>query len=331
MQLITNLNSYVPDPRRPLVLAVGNFDGVHLGHQELIRSVVGQARRLGGKAGVLTFSRHPQNVLRPSKHLELLTSMEYKLYLLEKLGIQLCFFLPFTEKFSQLGPAHFVEHILVRKLKVSEVCLGGTAHFGHDRKGNADLMRNLAAQHHFRFKEARPVKRLGHFLSSTHLRALIRSGKLEEARKGLGRPFSVLAKVVRGAGRGKHLGFPTANLKLSGLVLPPEGVYPVKLRRVSLCPTRSRAGQIREITFSASRRWYQGVLNYGKRPTFYPHIKEAVAEVFILGFEGNLYGHTLEISFSRRLRGEKTFENAEALKRQIGRDIGNARRILGRS
>ncbi|HLD50187.1 MAG TPA: riboflavin biosynthesis protein RibF [bacterium] len=317
MQIFTRLESFSPDPKAPLILGLGNFDGVHLGHRKLLSRVTEAARpperKQKGKAAVFTFQEHPQGVLHPQNRLLLLTSPESRFSLFRELGIEVCFFIPFTTEFSRIEPEVFVKDILKKKLGVEKIFLGANARFGHERRGDSKLMARLAGDYGFGFEEILPVESGGEIVSSSRIRNYVQEGRFEEAGQCLGRPFSILAKVVRGDGRGKSLGYPTANLEIGPYALPPFGVYPVKVRVV---------GERQRATFLS------GVLNYGCRPTFKSGQPEPLLEVFILDFAEDLYGKTLEVVFCPRLRGEITFDGPETLKKQIAQDVENARQYF---
>ncbi len=324
MLILRDVDAFQPEPARPLILALGNFDGIHLGHARILKRVVLEARKKKGRAAILTFQEHPQQILNPGSRPPLLTSPDYKLFLLSELGMEVCFLLPFTKKFSKFEPTVFAEKILAGKLKVKKICLGYNAHFGHDRKGDAGLMKKLAEKFGFEFEEIPPVKAAGDFVSSTRIRKLLEEGDLKKAALCLGRPHSILAKVVRGEGRGRALGFPTANLKLDSDVMPPKGVYPVKVRLMEFKNKTAKDGKSCEFRGQAQGPWLKGVLNYGVRPTF-KGAAAPTAEVFILDFDGDLYGKQLEVNFYPKIRSEKKFSNIQALTRQIDRDILKAR------
>jgi len=326
MHILTDLKAFHPDPSRPLILGLGNFDGLHVGHQALLHSVVEKAKKMQGIAAILTFREHPQQILHPQSKPPLLITGNYKLFLLQTFGIELCFWLPFTETFSKMEPHEFVEKILVHQLQVKDVCLGYNAHFGHDRKGDVSAMRRLALQYEFQFEEIAPVKAAGDFVSSSRLRALVEAGDLDQVETCLGRSLSILGHVQKGSGRGKTLGFPTANMEISSEIMPPQGVYPVALRRLALeRKTLGEAG-VEEFFVRDQGPWLQGILNYGQRPTFQSgRCEKPVAEVFIFDFKGDLYGQSLEVVFYPRLRPEMKFEDADALKRQIEKDIAHAK------
>ena len=330
MRILNNLDLFQPDPKEPLFLGIGNFDGLHLGHQKILDQICLDARQSGGRSGFFTFRQHPQSILHPKTCPALLSSPEHRLFLFHEKGLQDCFFMPFTEAFSQLEPEVFAKEILVEKLKVKKVFLGYNAHFGRARKGDARLMAELAKKLGFEFEEIAPVEVEGDCVSSSRIRKLVAEGNLKQVEACLGRPFSVLGKVVKGSGRGKALGFPTANLEVSGgMILPPKGVYAAQLRRVNLQESALAESSLLDWQPQVSEEKLKGVLNYGTRPTFEPGSKKPILEVFLLDFEGDLYGETLELTFKHpRLREEKAFDGTEALKTQISQDIDAARQLL---
>ncbi len=312
---------FAPKNARPLVLALGNFDGVHLGHQSLLARVTESARSQNGIAAVMTFREHPQHVLHPTSKPPLLTSLEHKLFLLKENGVELCFLLAFTTEFSSMDPETFVRDVLVRQLEVKEVYLGHNARFGRNREGDADLMRRLGRELGFAFYQLEPVQAAGDMVSSSRIRTLVREGKLEEAEICLGRKFSVFGNVVKGAGRGSKIGFPTVNLEVASEILPPLGVYPVQVRELT-AETGASEDPLK------AGPWLSGVLNYGYRPTFDEAVKKAVPEAHLFDFNGDMYGKNLEIRFYPRLRAEMTFPDISALKNQIQTDIQRARQVL---
>lgn len=311
--------------KKPLILAMGNFDGVHLGHQKILQTVVENARKQGGIPAVLTFNEHPQRVLGHSEEPALLTSPQHRLFLFKDIGIEICFLIHFTTALSKFKPDEFVRIYLLEKLGAREIHFGFNARFGIDRSGNCDLMRKLSKQYGFEFFETLAVDIKGQQISSTHIRKAIREGDLEFSRKLLGRHFSLFASVVRGKGRGKTIGFPTANLKPHNEIMPPFGVYPVQVRESGFHLRPCEQEGEYDFLVEKSIPWREGVLNYGLRPTFESSSTSAVAEIFLLDYEGDLYGKTLEVVFHPRLRNEKIFENAEELSRTIQNDANNAR------
>ena len=327
MKVWTRLEHYPRDSTRPLVLALGNFDGVHVGHQKILARVRERAKKLQGSPAIFTFAEHPQRVLHHDNQPSLLTSPQHRLLLFQELGIEVSFLLPFTMEFSKIDAETFVTEWLVGKLRVKEVHLGYNARFGFDRRGDGRLMKDLAAKLGFQFEEARSVKIHAEFVSSSLIRKKIQGGDLAQASYFLGRPFSILASVIRGKGRGKTLGFPTANLRPHSEMLPQRGVYPVEVRERGFHLKPAEFKEAFDLVVEKPGAWRQGVLNYGIRPSFGPG-EPLVPEVFILDYSGNLYGRTLEVLFHPKLREEKTFQSSEDLIAAIKEDIAKTRRYF---
>jgi riboflavin kinase/FMN adenylyltransferase len=294
---------------RPLVLALGNFDGIHRGHRRLLDYVVTQSKKMRGKAAVFTFQEHPQHILHPEHAPENLQSREQKMQFLKSIGIKLCFFQKFDREFSKLSAERFVEKILVKQLGVREICLGYNARFGRGRQGDADLLRKLGARFGFEVFQAEPVVWRGSPVSSTAVREALRHGKIKMASELLGRHWSLEGKVIRGDGRGWQLGFPTANLDAGSFVRPAKGVYAVRVR------------------VGKEKKLCNAVVNVGVRPSFIS-ATEVCIEAHLLDFKSNLYGKKIEVFFIKQLRLEKKFSSAELLKKQIRKDIQRAVAIL---
>ena len=329
MILATDLTGFPAKRFQNLVLAVGVFDGLHCGHHAILKKVRDEARKLGSKTAtaVLTFREHPQNVLTPKRKTPLLTSFWHKLALIEKEGVDLCIALHFSEAFSRLSAEEFVQRILLRKLRVKTVVLGHDSHFGHHREGDARLMAEFARKFKFKLVTVPALKVAGDTVSSTRIRRLITEGDLTQAKQLLGRDCSVVAPVVRGSGRGRKLGFPTANLNPHSGVLPPDGVYATRIRSVEFQITGSRRGFKRFSVQKPDFSW-PAIMNLGTRPTFHAGAKVRVPEAHILKFRGDLYGKTLEVDFLTRLRPEIKFSTPEGLQAQILRDIREAERYF---
>lgn len=316
MQVFERTASFKKKSHRPLVLALGNFDGIHLGHQELLNYVVSQAKRVQGRAAVFTFREHPQAVLHPLHAPESLQSLDQRLELFRRQGIEVCFLQHFDRRFAALSADDFVKKILVKQLAIREICLGYNARFGRGREGDADLLRDLGKSYGFEVFQAKPVVWRGTPISSTAVREAIRAGKVDLAQSLLGRSWSLVGKVIRGAARGKKLGFPTANIELNGYVRPAFGVYAVTAREI--LKTQKKAGNL-----------LKGVANFGLRPTF-GGMEKPVLETHLFDFNKNIYGKKMEICFVRQLRKEKKFNSLDSLKKQIQKDIQSAKKKLNK-
>jgi riboflavin kinase/FMN adenylyltransferase len=326
MRIFGDVRQYHSKSSRDLFLGIGNFDGLHLGHQALLDRVLSEARQHKGVPAILTFRIHPQQILHPEKKPRLLFSAEYKNVLLARAGIEICFQIDFTEKFSQIDPFVFAREWLCEKLKVREVCMGYNARFGQGRRGDGALMAHLARELGFEFCRIPPVRAAGESVSSSRLRGLVKEGKLGEVQACLGRPFSLMGRVVQGAGRGRGMGFPTANLQTGGIVLPPYGVYTAWTRTVK--PRGADPDSVKKLQVTHGQ-WFKSILNLGYRPTFKENQPEPTLEVFILDRPGlGLYGQTLEVVFERYVRSEKAFTSIESLKKQIQRDVIQAQKLL---
>ncbi len=331
MQIIPDLQKYKGNSSKSIFLALGNFDGFHLGHQKLLRYVVRQAEREHALAAVLTFPQHPHSILHPERKPMMLMSIEQKLFYLAEAGIDLCFLQSFTPAFAKMTPRDFAEKILVKKLHIREICMGHDAHFGCGRKGDTSLMESLARENGFLFRRMKPVMTEGRPVSSSRVRELLTKGEVGKAQACLGRPFSMFGKVIKGKGHGLHLGFPTANLEVHSEILLPLGVYVASARFLP------RMRQIGSKSFRCvlpvercATKWLSGVANFGKRPT-YPKAEtpRPVLELHLLDFRGQAYGKMMEIALHRFLRPEHKFPTEDALKIQIQKDVRAARRYYG--
>jgi riboflavin kinase / FMN adenylyltransferase len=296
----------LPAIETPLHLALGVFDGVHIGHQAVISRAVTAAAREGGLAGVLTFDPHPIRVIAPSKApTSLLETLEHKARVVAGLGVELFIPLHFDADFAKWNADEFMEKLL--RAPVRTIAVGEDWRFGHKRGGDVDLLRDAAARFGFNLEAVAPVMHDGERVSSTRIRQAIRDGNFAAAEEMLGRPYSVSGTVVEGQKLGRRLGFPTANLATGDAQLPPDGVWAV---RVTLPDGRSVGA----------------VANLGLRPTV--DGAGRVLEAHLLDFSENLYGESLEIQFFQQLRREIKFDSIEALRTQIQKDVRQARQFL---
>jgi riboflavin kinase/FMN adenylyltransferase len=296
----------LPRPLKKPVVTLGVFDGVHLGHQQLIRELIRWAREIGGESVVLTFDPHPQVVISEVPA-SLITSLEHRLVLFEQLGVDVCAVIEFNHDLALVTAEDFAREYLSRWLGAHGILAGFDCRFGRGARGNIDLLRALAPELGFEVRAFEQFH-LGELVpSSTVIRNSIASGDLDKASAKLGRPVSILGEVVKGDGRGRELGFPTANIDPHHEVLPPHGIYACRV-------------EIDGIDRLA-------VTNIGLRPTIEER-QEPVIEVHVLDYDGDLYGRVLEVRFFHRLRDERKFRSLEALKAQIAKDIALARRLL---
>ena len=301
-----------PDDPRPThwaqtVLALGNFDGVHRGHDKIIDRVRRRGRDLNGTAAVLTFDPHPPRVVRPDKAPPLLMTIEQKLDCMAASGMDGAAVVHFTRELSRWDPETFVHRVLVDWLGVAEVWVGANFLFGHDRSGNFSLLRSLGARYGFRVERITPVRYKEFVVSSTRIRRLVGSGEVDEAGALLGHHYYIDGEVVPGARRGQTHGVPTANLRTDNEIIPPDGVY---------ATTVTLDGAI-----------YPAVTNVGRRPTFETD-GARVVETHLFDYDDDLYGRRVRLAFVQRLRGERAFADAGTLRRQIAADCDQARALF---
>ncbi|HET9073390.1 MAG TPA: bifunctional riboflavin kinase/FAD synthetase [Solirubrobacteraceae bacterium] len=299
---VTPLAEVRPRPRR---VAVGEFDGVHLGHRRVI----------AGADTVLTFEPHPAVVVHPERAPKLITSLAVKAELIAGLGVDELVVIPFDQGFAHQSPQEFIGHVLVETLGATHVAVGDNFRFGHNARGTTAL---LEQDGRFAVRVERLVEADGETISSTRIRGLVAAGEMEEAGRLLGAPFRVRGPVVGGDRRGRDLGFPTANLVADpALVLPAHGVYACRATIPDPDPGAP----------DKATRTFMAATNVGVRPTFggagAPNV-----EAFLLDFSGDLYGQTITVEFLHRLRGEQRYEGIEPLVAQMQRDVGETRRRL---
>lgn len=298
-----------PGWRRP-VLALGNFDGVHRGHAKIIRQVRRRADEQGATAAALTFDPHPSRVVRPDKAPPLLMTGPQKLAALGEAGMDGIAVVRFTPELSHWEPETFVRTVLVEWLQVAEVWVGANFLFGHDRAGNFTLLRSLGARYGFRAEKIDPVRYREFVVSSTRVRRLVAEGRVDEAGSLLGRRYALEGTITRGDGRGRRIGYPTANLATGNALFPPNGVYATAV--------------VLEGDLHAS------VTNVGVRPTFGSAPDGPVVESHLFDVDRDLYGRAVRVAFIRRLREERSFPDGDALREQIARDCAAARGLFRR-
>jgi riboflavin kinase/FMN adenylyltransferase len=304
MQIIKGIENFRETFRNPVV-TLGNFDGVHLGHQAIFQRVRDEASKIHGEGMAITFEPHPLKVLAPDKFLPLLTPFRKKMMLIQKSGIETVLCIDFSLKFSEISPSEFIKGILVEKIKVREVVIGYNYHFGKGQKGDAQTLMDAGKFSNFKVAVMEPFRIGQTVVSSSKIRDLIQRGEIEEASRLLGRNYLMLGKVVEGAKRGQTLGFPTANVEISDELYPKSGVYAV------------------DVEWRQQR--LNALANVGSNPTFSSERNGTgnpiSLEVFILNFSRNIYGEEIQINFRRRIRDEIRFESSSLLVEQIKKDI----------
>ena len=297
--------------RRKVCLAIGVFDGVHLGHQQIIRQTIADARKHDGIAVVLTFDRHPSAIVAPDRVPPLIYSLPQKVRTIESLGADALLLLRFDHVFSEQTGEIFIRQLARDLVPIHSICVGADFVFGHQRSGNVALLQKLGAELNFTVHGIAAVALDGQIVSSTRVREAIRAGDFDAASQLLGRPYSLAAKIVAGDKLGHQLGFPTANLETTGFVLPPNGVYAAHA--------------------TVGGQTHRAVVNLGYRPTLQQPTPQLRVEAHLLDFSGQIYGEEMEVTFAVRLRAEKKFSSVEGLREQIGRDVVAARELMGPS
>lgn len=309
MKVITELSN-IKEPFTRAVVTIGNFDGVHKGHQSLFHQVIEKAEAIKGTSVAVTFEPHPMRVLKKKKTPPLITLYEQKKELIEKTGIDVLVCIPFDKTFAAIPAGRFVADILVKTIGMKAIVIGKDYSFGQNRQGNADFLRQHAGEFGYEVIVTDWIpgtRRKSERISSTRIRETVMAGKVDEVVPLLGRYYQIRGKVVSGRNRGgKLLGFPTANIHLVDELCPKAGVYAVKVECMG--------------------RKYQGVANIGYSPTFDDHV--FTVEVHLLDFKGDLYDQDIRVNFIRRIRDEQKFSGIEELAAQIARDIQTGRDIL---
>ncbi|MDH5762042.1 MAG: bifunctional riboflavin kinase/FAD synthetase [Nitrospinota bacterium] len=308
MQIIRG-TKHIPEPGPYPVMTIGNFDGVHLGHQIIFRRVAEIARQNNGTAIVFTFEPHPLKIIAPDKAPPLLTSFRKKMELMEQCGIDQVVCADFTQGFADQQPREFAENILVGKIGVKEIVVGYDYAFGRGREGTISYLKKMGEEFNFQVHVIDPVELEGHRVSSSYVRELIEEGDVTRARDFLGRHYSIQGPVVHGHKTGRGIGFPTANIDTSKVQIPGTGVYAVYV--------------------TSEGKVYSGVVNIGFNPTF--NRDRLSVEVHIFDFGDSIYGEEIEVAFIERIRGEIQFDSAKDLVAQIEKDIATAKTILSRN
>jgi len=290
--------------RGKVCLAIGFFDGVHLGHQQIIRQTTTDARQHEASSLIVSFDRHPNTVVAPDRAPALIYPLSQKLRVIDLMGVDVVLLIHFDKDFSQLTGEDFVKMLARDAGQIRSVCVGANFVFGHKRSGNLELLRKLGAELKFAVHGLAAVALDGRAVSSTRIRQAIAGGNLDAASQMLGRAYSLVGKVVAGDKVGRQLGFPTANIDVAGLVLPPSGVYAAHVKTAD--------------------GFHRAVVNIGSRPTLQNPKPRLCVEAHLLGFNGDLYDQALELNFVEKLRDEKKFPSLSELRDQIARDIQEA-------
>jgi riboflavin kinase/FMN adenylyltransferase len=306
MKVIADAASLQPGPR-PVCAAIGVFDGVHLGHQRVLRQTLCEAARLEGLSVVVTFDRHPNAVVAPARVPPWIYPPARNLEVIASPGVEAAYVIRFDKEFSQIPGAPFVRALARDFRQIKSICVGDGFMFGAGRSGNAALLQKLGGQLGFTLHALRDVELEGQSVSSTRIRDAVRAGEFALAGRMLGRPYALCGAVIKGGELGRKLGFPTANLDVTGLVIPPCGVYAAEAQ--------------------VGGAHYRAAVNIGHRPTVRSADPQLHVEAHLIDFDGDIYGQALELAFLKKLREEKKFPTAQALSAQIADDIKKARNL----
>lgn len=304
MRILRNLH-HVPESLRRGAVAIGNFDGVHVGHARIAARLVASARQLGKAAVVFTFDPHPVRILRPHKAPPPLTWTDRKAALLAELGVDAVVAYPTDEALLRLEAREFFDEMIRRRLDARAIVEGANFLFGRGRQGNVELLRQFCREAGIQVDIVEPVQVDGEVVSSSRVRALIAGGDVDQARRMLTRPYRVCGTVIHGAGRGARLGYPTANLAAIGTLVPGEGIY---------------AGQ----AWADERAW-PAAISVGPNPTF--DEGGLKVEAYLIGYDGDLYDRLLDLDFLSRLRAVERFPSVDALLAQMDQDVARARTV----
>ncbi len=307
MNVIRSANELHPGSRKVCV-AIGVFDGVHLGHQQVIRQTIADSRQHEALSVVVTFDCHPNSVVAPERTPALIYPLSKKLRVIEFFGIHTTLLVHFDKAFSQISAEEFIRGLKRDFKNIHSICVGSNFTFGHKRQGNVALLQKLGEDLKFVVHGLSAVSLDGERVSSTRIREAIRAGNLDDASQMLGRSYAVAGKIIEGDKVGRQLGFPTANLEVSGLVLPPNGVYAAQAEV---------AGQA-----------HRAAVNIGLRPTVKNSAPLLHVEAHLLNFSGDLYGQEMELTFVEKLRDEQKFPSPEALIQQITKDVEAAKKLF---
>ena len=312
MEIFGDLSKVTYD--KNTVVTLGTFDGIHAGHRKIIEEVVARSSFYGGRNFLITFDPHPRSVVSNDHKIQILSTLEEKLKLLEQIGIQNVLIIKFTKEFSQLRASEFFQNYVLKGIGIREIVIGHDHHFGKGRDGDESKLRELGKANDFKVTTVNAVTIDSMVVSSTKIRNLLTAGDIKTANLFLERYYSFSGKVVEGDKRGRDLGFPTANIEPdnSDKLLPAIGIYAV------------------EFFINGDSKKYTGVMSIGKRPTFYDEGK-LTTEVFIFDFDKDIYGAEVTVSVVERIRGEEKFSSAEELINQMNKDVEAGMEILAKN
>lgn len=312
MKVFSHFDEY--KKKKALFLTIGFFDGVHLGHRKIIRTLITKAKSAGYSSAVITFSFHPLKLLNYSHGALLITPLRQKLNYFEKLGVDYAFVLDFNKHIVQMRAKDFIEKVLAKKLRVKKLYIGEDFRFGRGRRGNIKLLKEEGKKLGFSVMPVPLLKEGGNVISSTKIRGLIKEGKFKEIEKLLGRKYSLLGRVTKGKGISKDIKFPTANIYFKEVVLPPEGIY---------------AGWVRVVGKTYPVRELRSLPNGASKSAFFVTTKpKRLIESYIIGLKENIYQKEVEVIFFKKLRSKMTFKTRADAQKQIAEDVGRVGEII---
>lgn len=307
MRVVYGINQLLK-PLKASVVAIGVFDGVHRGHQIVLHRVVSEARRMGMVGVAVTFDPHPVDILHPEKFFGYVQPLSRRLELIAEAKIDVCVVIRFSRAFARMEPEAFVKKVLLDLLRLRKIVVGDDFHFGHDREGSVSFLRRMGESYGFQV-DAKPLKKKNNnYIKSRYIRTLVLRGEIAEASRLMGRPFMISGIVIKGDGRGRLLGFPTANFQQENVVIPPPGIY------------------LAQVFFRA--RKYNALFYIGKRPSFKESNTALSLEAYLLDFKGNLYGKRLDVRIIKKMRDSIKFPDEKELVLRIKQDVVSARRYF---
>jgi riboflavin kinase/FMN adenylyltransferase len=327
MTLLRNIKEF-PESFRGGAVAIGNFDGVHLGHARLIERLRAMAKEVGGPAVAFTFDPSPTRILRPDAAPESLVWLQRKVEILSELGADAVFVVPTDRALLELEAREFFDRFVLDLIAARAMVEGPNFFFGHNRSGNVEVLRQFCKEANIPFELAEPLEIDGKIVSSSRIRLLVMEGRLDEARAMLGRPYRIRGEVIRGAGRGAKIGYPTANIGRIDTLLPGEGIYAARAlvgsRHTPCAETADRTRSVPATadgtrSVPATDSWHPAAVSVGPNPTF--DEAELKVEAYIIGFQGDIYGQPIAVDFLARLRDIKRFDSTDALVAQMARDV----------
>lgn len=307
MRVVYGIQQFLK-PLKASVVAIGVFDGVHRGHQLVLQRAVAEARRMRCMSVAVTFDPHPVESLHPEKFFGYVLPLSRRLELIAESGIDVCLVIHFSRSFARMMPESFVKKVLLASLGLKKIVVGDDFHFGRGREGTVSFLRRMGEAHDFKVDAKHLKKNNNNYIKSRYIRTMVARGQIHEASRLMGRPFMISGVVVAGEGRGRLLGFPTANIKQENVIIPPPGIY------------------LAHVFFRAKK--YNALFYIGKKPSFKKVKAPLSLEAYLLDFKGNLYGKRLDVMIIKKTRDSIKFSDEKSLISRINKDVAFARRYF---